>query len=269
MGLDGRDVADLGLLMLGLGVLGARLLSVLTDGHFMDFVHLCTEPTLVPALDSRVPYCSAEIACDYQYVCDLGSNTCHPPQDCLAALKFWQGGLTYYGGVILALPGGLWFAHRKGLGALRAADIVAPVLMLGLFFGRLGCFFNGCCYGSPTSAWVGVAFPKHAMPVHPTQLYEAALALALFFVLHFVIARRKRGHGEVFGWMLALYGVIRILLEILRADERGSLGPFSTSQLLSIPLIAIGIWLVVKGRRAKGPDVSSTRGGQAAVNGPV
>jgi phosphatidylglycerol---prolipoprotein diacylglyceryl transferase len=248
-GLDGTAIVDLGLVMLVLGILGARLLAVLTDGKLMDFVHLCTDPTRVPAVDSRVPFCSAEIACDYHYVCDLARGVCHPPRDCLAALKFWQGGLTYYGGLLLAVPGGLWLARRKGLGAWRMADIAAPCIMLGLFFGRLGCFLNGCCYGTGTDAWVAVHFPGHAHPVHPTQLYEAGGALLLFAALHFVVRPRSRGHGEVFGWMLVLYGAMRMGIELYRADPRGALGPLSTSQILSIPLILAGIALI---RRAAG-----------------
>jgi phosphatidylglycerol---prolipoprotein diacylglyceryl transferase len=250
MGMNGDQIVDLGLFMLVLGILGARLLAVLTDGKLMDFVHLCTDPTQVPAVDSRVYYCSVEVPCDFDYVCDVDTHTCHPPRDCLAALKFWQGGLTYYGGLLLAVPGGLWYARRKGMGTWRTADLAAPVIMLGLFFGRLGCFFNGCCYGAPTGAWVGVALPGHMQPVHPTQLYEAAGALALFLVLHVVIRPRKRGHGEVFGWLLVLYGVMRVLIELVRADERGALGPLSTSQIISIPLIAAGAYLVIRVRRS-------------------
>src|SRR5690606_14347866 len=140
---------------------------VLTDGQLMDFVHLCTDPTRVPAVDSRVLRCGPELPCDLHYVCDLASGTCHPPRDCLAALKFWQGGLTYYVGLALAGPGGLWYARTKGLGAWRTADLMAPFVVLGLFFGRLGCFFSGCCYGATTASWLGVHLPGHRQAVHP------------------------------------------------------------------------------------------------------
>lgn len=254
MGLSGQKVVDLGILMLVLGIAGSRLLAVLTDGKFMEFVHLCTAPTLVPAVDSQVALCTSDVPCDFHYVCDLATSTCHPPRDCLAALKFWQGGLTYYGGLLAAIPGGLWYARRKGLGALVMADLAAPLIMLGLFFGRWGCFLNGCCYGAPTSSWPGVMLPGHSQPVHPTQLYEGFGALALAVVLYYVIRPRKRGDGEVLGWLLALYGVMRIVIELFRADPRGSLGPLSTSQILSIPLIAAGIWLIVWVRRQPAPS---------------
>jgi phosphatidylglycerol:prolipoprotein diacylglycerol transferase len=272
-GMAGVAMVDLGLLMLVLGIVGARILSVLVDGHFMDFVHLCTEPTLVPAVDSLVPYCSEDIACDLHYVCDLATNTCHPPRDCLAALKFWQGGLTFYGGLLLAIPGGVWFVRRKGLDMGRVADIAAPCIMLGLMFGRMGCFFNGCCYGVPTASFAGVHFPGHLGPVHPTQLYEATGALLLGVALYVTLRRRaaagRAGHGELFGWMLVGYGVLRTVLEIYRADPRGGLGPLSTSQIISIPLIAAGAVVIARSRRAahaarSGSTAASAAAGAAA-----
>ncbi|MCG8418483.1 MAG: prolipoprotein diacylglyceryl transferase [Proteobacteria bacterium] len=247
-GLPGQTIVDLGILMLVLGIAGARLLAVLTDGKLVDFVHLCTEPTLVEAVDSRVPYCDADLPCDFHYVCEFDTHTCHPPRDCLAALKFWQGGLTYYGGLLAAVPGGLWYARKKRLDPMQVADLAAPLVMLGLFVGRLGCFFNGCCYGARTESWLGVQFPGHSQAVHPTQLYEAFGVLGLYFLLATVIRPRKRGHGEVFGWLLVLYGTLRMAIELVRADQRGSFGPLSTSQWISIPLIIAGIWLVVRVR---------------------
>ncbi|MEM9493840.1 MAG: prolipoprotein diacylglyceryl transferase [Myxococcota bacterium] len=250
-GLPGHTMVDIGIVVLVLGILGARILAVLTDGKLMDFVHLCTDPTLVEATDRLVDRCATDAQCGYHYLCNAATNTCYPPRDCLAALKFWQGGLTYYGGFMLAVPGGIWFVRRKGLDPRQVADLAAPAVMLGLFFGRIGCFCNGCCYGAETDALTGLIFPSrpHAA-VHPTQLYEAASALGLFAVLHFVVRPRKRGHGEVFAWLLTLYGVWRVAIEVLRADPRGSFGPLSTSQVISLPLIALGVWLIVRIRRS-------------------
>jgi phosphatidylglycerol:prolipoprotein diacylglycerol transferase len=149
----------------------------------------------------------------------------------------------------------------------RTADVTAPMILLGLFFGRIGCFFSGCCYGAATESWLGVAFPQQPRPVHPTQLYEAIAVLALYFVLAFVIAPRKRGHGEVFGWMLVLYAIVRSLLELVRDDPRGALGPLSTSQLLSIPLLVAGGWLIA-GVRRRARD-SRLAGGAAAPKPPA
>lgn len=262
IGVPGERIVDLGILMLVFGVLGARLLSVLTDGQFMDFVHLCTDPGQVDNLRAPGGDCITN-QCPYDYVCDAQRMICHPSRDCLAWLKFWQGGLTYYGGFILAVPVGMWYARRKRLGVLRVADLAAPQIMIGLFFGRIGCFFSGCCYGCATSSWAGVKFPHRPVPVHPTQLYEAAAVLFLGLFLYFVIWPRKRGHGEVFGWLLVLYGCVRWVLELFRADQRGSLGPLSTSQIISIPLVLAGIWVILairrRARAAEQEEVASPR----------
>lgn len=259
MGMDGVAIVDLSILLLLLGVFGARVLAVLSDGFLQDFVHLCTSPTLVDPIDTAVRYCSKSSECGFDYLCDLDArdavtsgtqrSMCYPPQDCLAVFKFWQGGLTFYGGLLLAVPGGLWFAKRRGLRPLQAADLMAPALMLGLAFGRVGCFLNGCCYGSVTDSPLGVRFPRLFAERHATQLYECVCALLLFFVLWHLLRKRCRGEGELFGWMLSIYGVFRITIETFRGDPRGALGPFSTSQLLSIPLITIGAYLVWRARR--------------------
>jgi phosphatidylglycerol---prolipoprotein diacylglyceryl transferase len=258
-GIPGDRMIDLGLLMLVLGIAGARLLAVLTDGELHNFIHLCTDPTQVSVDRWTVSYCASDQQCGYDYLCDLERNKCYPPRDCLAALKFWQGGLTFYGGFFAALAGGVWYARRKQLPVARVADVAAPAIMLGLFFGRLGCFFNGCCYGAETDAWVGVTLATApGQTVHPTQLYEAAVALGLFAALRWAIAPRARAAGEVFGWLLALYGVLRFAIEFLRADPRGALGPLSTSQLLSIPIVAAGVWLIARARRRGANKVADT-----------
>ena len=261
-GLAGERIVDLAVLMLVLGVLGARLLSVTTDGKLGDFVHLCSDPALVEAPDAAVRFCQDDDQCGFDYLCDrsargavvAGERTtmCHPPRDCLAALKFWQGGLTFYGALLFAIPGALWYCRRKRLDFLAVGDLAAPYLLVGQAIGRVGCFLEGCCYGAPTGGPLGVRFPGHALARHPTQLYEAAADLALAGLLLFVIGRRTRGRGEALGWMLALYGGARALIELWRDDPRGGLGPISTSQLLAIPAIALGVWLIARARRGTG-----------------
>jgi phosphatidylglycerol:prolipoprotein diacylglycerol transferase len=249
-GRNGDRVVDLGILMLVFGIAGARILSVLADGHFHDFVNICTDPTLVEPADqyARGVVCTTDAMCnpggrEIHYLCDLATKSCHPPRDCLAALKFWNGGLAYYGGFLIAVPVGLWYARRKKLGVLRIADLTSPLIAFGLFFGRMGCFYNGCCYGSHTGVPWAVSFPRGPHHVHPTQLYEAAGALAIFAVLHLVVTPRKRAHGQVFAGLLVLYGLLRFGLEFLRADERGGFGGLSTSQWIGIPLVLAGSWL--------------------------
>lgn len=261
-GMPAERIVDLAVLMLVLGVLGARLLAVVSDGKLADFVHLCTEPRAVEAPDAAVRFCQTDEQCGFDYRCDpeargavaAGARTtmCYPPRDCLAALKFWQGGLTFYGALLFAIPGALWYCRRKRLDFLAVGDLVAPGVLVGQAIGRVGCFLEGCCYGAATAGPLGVRFPGHALARHPTQLYESAADLAIAALLWFVLRPRTRGRGELFGWMLALYGAARAAIELLRDDPRGGLGPLSTSQLLAIPAIALGVWLVARARRGTG-----------------
>ncbi len=256
LGLDGVAVVDLCILVLVTGVIGARLLAVLTDGFLTGFIHLCTNSKLVDPIDTAVRFCTTNTECGGDYLCDLSAreavtaserrSMCYPPGDCLAVFKFWQGGLTFYGGLMLAVPAGLWFAKRRKLGALRAADLLAPALMLALAFGRIGCFLNGCCYGSKTESSLGVLFPGHYAYRHPTQLYEFLFALSLFVILRWLLRPRLTRNGQLFGAMLTLYATFRIGIEWLRDDPRGALGPLSTSQLIGFPLLALGLFLLFR-----------------------
>ena len=258
-GIDGERVVDMAVVCLVFGLLGARLLAVLTDGKLMDFVHLCTDPTQVSAADARVPWCDSDEECGYDYRCDPDArdqvlagerdSMCYPPRDCLAALKFWQGGLTFYGGLLFAIPAAILYCRRRRLSFLTMADLSAPFLLVGQAIGRLGCFLEGCCYGGRTDGPFGVTMPGHYGRLHPTQLYEAGVCLALAALLYFVLRLRARGRGEMFGWLLVTYGAARAALELLRDDPRGALGPLSTSQLIAIPAVVLGIWLVARARR--------------------
>lgn len=268
VGLDRERVLDLNLWIVVWGIVGARVLHVIADGHLMDYVHLCTDPTLVAATDARVAVCNASQECGWSYVCDLATHACHPPRDCLAAIKVWRGGLAYYGGFIFAAAFALRYARQHQLAMWRVADLISPWIAFGLAVTRIGCFFNGCCYGKRTDGPWGVRFPPGsvvhefqardhlvgpqdwALPVHPTELYLAALNLLVFALLYFVVRARKRFDGQVFAWLLIGKGVARSLVEIVRDDERGVLwGWLSTSQMLSVPLITLGIVILVRGGR--------------------
>lgn len=251
-GRNGDRIVDLGLLMLFCGILGSRLLSVFAEGHFMDFVNLCIDPTKVAPTDAwaRAVVCTTDAMCQPHYLCNTATGACYPPRDCLEALKFWHGGLAYYGGFLLAVPVGLWYARRKQLGVWRIANLTSPYIMLGLFFGRMGCFFNGCCYGAPTDLPWAMHFPGHRDDVHPTQLYEAFGALSIAAFLYFVVRPRKRTDGQVFAALLVVYGVVRFLLEFVRDDNRGVGFGLSTSQWIGLPLIALGgfLWWRKRGK---------------------
>jgi phosphatidylglycerol:prolipoprotein diacylglycerol transferase len=270
LGQDPQLILDTNLWMVIWGLIGARVLHLIADGHIHDYVNLCTHPQLVPAIDAQVSFCSNAAQCGYDYLCDAATHKCYPPKDCLAALKLWRGGLAYYGGFIFAVGFAWYFVKKHKLGWWKTADLASPGIMLGLFFGRIGCFLNGCCFGKPTTSFVGMVFPRGgsawraqleahliteaqaALPVHPTQLYESAACFLIFLVLYFVVRPRRRHFGDVFAWMLILYGVARSLCEIFRDDDRGVFfGLISTSQIISIPLILGGVGLLVFSRLRK------------------
>jgi phosphatidylglycerol:prolipoprotein diacylglycerol transferase len=278
IGMDRERVLDLDLWLVVWAIIGSRLLHVIADGHLQDYVNLCIDPAKVAATDAKVAVCSSSAECGYDYVCDLARRSCHPPRDCLAAIKVWRGGLAYYGGFIFASVFGLHYARKHSLGMWKMADLAAPWIAFGLALTRMGCFLNGCCYGKVGDVPWAVRFPigsvvhqaqidahliagrAAALPVHPTQVYLAALNLLTYFALALLIAPRKRFDGQVFAWLLILKAVFRSLVEIWRDDDRGVLfGWLSTSQLLSVPLFAAGLWILLTlGRASQAAAASET-----------
>jgi phosphatidylglycerol:prolipoprotein diacylglycerol transferase len=272
IGLDPDLIIDTNLWMVIWGIIGARVLHLVADGHFHEYVDLCVDPTRVKAIDALVAHCTADAQCGYDYVCDLARNVCHPPRDCLAAIKVWRGGLAYYGGFLFAVAFGVHFVRRNRMPLGRVADLSAPAIAFGLFFGRMGCFFNGCCYGKLTPSRLGLVFPRggyawraqldaglihaadEAHAVHPTQLYEAIACLAISAILYFVVRPNKRRDGDVWAGLLVLYAIARSVIEAFRDDDRGVFfgGHVSTSQLISIPLALAGVALMAYTRRSPG-----------------
>ncbi|HZS38777.1 MAG TPA: prolipoprotein diacylglyceryl transferase [Polyangia bacterium] len=273
LGQDPQRILDTNLWMVVWGVIGARVLHLVADGHFHDYVNLCRAPELVPAIDAKVSWCATAAQCGYDYLCNAATHTCHPPKDCFAALEIWRGGLAYYGGFLAAVPFAWWYVRKHQLGWWKTADLASPGIMLGLFFGRIGCFLNGCCYGKVTQSAIGVVFPRGSAPwraqlddhviaagdaaraVHPTQLYESVACLAIFALLYYVVRPRRRAFGQVFASMLIFYALARSICEVFRDDDRGVFfgGWVSTSQLISLPLAAGGIallWWLARQRRA-------------------
>jgi phosphatidylglycerol:prolipoprotein diacylglycerol transferase len=255
-GLDPDVMIDTNLAMLLAGVAGARILHVLADGYFWDYVHLCTNPA---AVDWKITQaqCLSETA-GYDGIWDAAKSVCHPKgPDCFAWAKFWAGGLTYYGGFIGATAIAIPLLKRDRFPFWKAADFAAIGIPLGLAFGRMGCVLAGCCFGAECHLPWALSFPAGSpaseaqfeshllvtkmlpsLPVHPTQVYESAASLAICAVCWFWVNPRKRYDGEVFVWFLALYAAARFVIEILRRDARGGLVGLSTSQLIGVGLIA-------------------------------
>jgi phosphatidylglycerol:prolipoprotein diacylglycerol transferase len=179
-------------------------------------------------------------------------------------------GLILLGGVFAAFVTIWVYARRKGKPYFAVTDLLAPPTALGIAIGRLGCFFNGCCFGLPTDVPWGIRFPAGSLAasvfpmecVHPTQLYETIFTLLIFAVL-MLYDRRPRPPGRITGLLLLLYGVGRYLNELLRWYEtemvlwRGADCRFTISQAISLVMIAAGALLIAKSLRKVRPETEN------------
>lgn len=173
------------------------------------------------------------------------------------ALFVWQGGLVFYGGLIGGTLGCIAYLKYHKIPLLPAGDIALPYVPLAHAIGRIGCFLNGCCWGAPTGLPWGVSFPHSkygvyadhlkenlvakgaavSLPVHPTQLYEAAGLLAAFVLLKFVYRRRVR-EGVLLPLYLLIYGFLRFTTETFRGDSARPLAGMTVSQVISLGMMA-------------------------------
>ncbi len=151
-------------------------------------------------------------------------------------------GFVVYGGIIAGVCSAIVYCHVKKLVFLDYFDLAAPSIALAQGFGRIGCFLAGCCYGRETELWFGVVFPPNpfapaGVKLLPTQLFSSAGDFVLASVLLW-FAKRARHRGDVGALYMLLYGVGRFVLEFFRWDERGSVGALSTSQAISLVIVA-------------------------------
>lgn len=173
------------------------------------------------------------------------------------AAEYVYGGFVFYGGLYGALLA-LWLCCRKyRLAYDEAAAFMFPCFPLVHMFGRIGCFFMGCCYGKPAGeGHLGVVFsasgfaPGDAALI-PVQLYEAGAELLLFVFLAIAAERGKNGYVMLGGYLVC-YGVARFLLEFLRGDAyRGFIGVLSVSQIVSVITVAVGVVFLLRKRTVK------------------
>jgi phosphatidylglycerol:prolipoprotein diacylglycerol transferase len=228
-GIDPEKAWNLGILVVLCGIIGAKVLYILVD---------------------------------------LGYYMAHPRE--IFSLGTLQAGGVFSGGLVAALAAAIWYVRANRMPGLATCDAFAPGLALGHAIGRVGCFAAGCCWGKPTHSFLGVTFHNPlanawvgtplGIPLEPTQLFESAVELANFFILSWLI-KRKKFDGQVIGAYLFLYGFARYFLEFLRDDPgRGEVfgGAMTGTQLISILLVIAGgvLWLR---RSAKASPVAATR----------
>lgn len=267
-------IVDLALASLLMGVVGGRIFHVLFDGFFWDYVHLCTDPSLVDWNISQA-LCASD---RYRGTWDAAKGVCHPSEpDCWAWAKFWAGGLTYYGGLVFAAVAGVLLLQRDRFPVWKACDLGSVGIAIGLGFGRMGCLLAGCCFGQPHDGPLALIFPPRSPasdaqakldilptntiwsnPVYPTQVMESAMSFAVAGFLLLYLQGRKKYDGQVFLWFLALYAAGRFVVEFFRADERGGAAGLSTSQIIGLLIIVacVGLHRYLVNRTARSPALS-------------
>lgn len=159
----------------------------------------------------------------------------------------WNGGLSFHGGVALALLAALVYTRRYKLSYWKLADLFAPSLALAYAFTRIGCFLNGCCYGAPTSLPWGVRFDECGIltPLsHPTQIYAFLANVAIFLAL-IGLEKLKRKQGFIFVSYIGLYGVYRFFVEFLRKGYSAELWRFGLTQAQGVSLVMILVAVVL------------------------
>lgn len=239
--------------MLAVSFVVCTLLAVRASDRQAD------EVRLVPALGIWA-LCGALLGARIFYVVQYKD-----PGEYWSALAIWEGGLVFYGGLLGGAAAVAVHWKLRGTPFLKAADIVAPYLALGEAITRVGCFLNGCCYGSLTGAPWGQRYlsgsvvyqaqldaglitsaDPRSLACHPTQLYMA-LGLLLVFGVSLLWSLRRPPAGIVACGYLLLYGILRFLVEFLRGDSARSVFGMTVSQAISLMLVS-GAGLVLVSR---------------------
>jgi len=221
-GIDPDNAWNLGIIVVMCGIIGAKILYIINDwSHYSAY-----------------------------------------PGD-IFSLNTLQAGGVFSGGLIGAFAAAAWYVRKHRMPALATCDAFAPGLALGHAIGRIGCFAAGCCFGKPTSHFWGVVFTNPianlnsytplGVPLEPTQLFESAVELVNFFILAWML-KRKKFDGQIMGSYFFLYGVARFFLEYLRDDPgRGEVfgGIITGTQLVALCLIIAGgfIWWLRPGMK--------------------
>ena len=193
----------------------------------------------------------------------------------LTLFKVWEGGMSFHGGLLGVMAAALWWTRKQKLHFFDTMDFVAPLIPLGLGFGRIGNFIGAELWGKYTQAGWGVVFPtdpqfagwtaaqlqsQHASGAldqfarHPSQLYQAFLEGLVLFCALWWFSSKPRPRYAVSGLFALLYGLFRFAVEFVRVPDEGigylAFGWLTMGQVLSLPLVALGLFLLWLSRRA-------------------
>lgn len=168
----------------------------------------------------------------------------------LIIFQTWKGGMSFHGGAIGVFVALFLCAKKMKKPVLALTDLIIPAVPIGLGAGRIGNFINGELWGRPTDVPWAMIFPNaDSLARHPSQLYEFALEGVLLFIILWIYSRKPRPIGAVSGLFALCYGVFRCVAEFFREPDVQIgyyFGAVTEGQLLSIPLIIIGIWLLFR-----------------------
>lgn len=151
------------------------------------------------------------------------------------AVNITKGGLVWYGGFLIGILIGIIFVKKNKMSFWDGADLMAPFIALAQSIGRIGCFLNGCCYGTPAPKdyALGVIFPFEEILRHPTQIYESAVLLLLFIILR-KWQDVRHFKGEIFTGYAMLYSLSRFVVEFFRGDNPKIFVGLTIGQVLSV-----------------------------------
>ena len=159
-------------------------------------------------------------------------------------IRFWEGGLAVYGGIIGGLIGLILACQWKRVNIISMTDVAVPLLAVGQFFGRIGCIFGHCCYGREVARkalqWFPISIKVYDEYHYATNFYESIFNLIMFFGLT-VLLRKTKIRGITTCSYLVGYGVVRYILEFFRAEEQTLyLGNYPVSQIVSLIFVVVG-----------------------------
>lgn len=176
--------------------------------------------------------------------------------DPLALFRVWDGGMSFHGGLVGVLAMGLWWSRRHQLPFFDTVDFVAPLVPIGLGLGRLGNFINGELWGKPGDVPWAMIFPNapDRLPRHPSQLYEMLLEGVVMFAVLWLVSMKPRPRYLISGLFALMYGCFRFVVEFVRLPDPQlgylAFGWLTMGQILSLPLIVVGLVLLFMSRKA-------------------